>query len=1735
MSQIKSLTQVDYTPSKWSGGRGATLATAIVMGLIGTSALSQTCSVSPDYVNWVTPGTITGGFISNLDQSATLEWGSASSDITISGPGFVVGTETSIIRITEYAEGRGTYTVDFASPVIHDVKLFVGNAGRTTFDQLGSGIFGDFNYGLSSGAIAANLFGSVSPLDNSGYFAIFDSDTQGISQTTLVGPGPDGLPLDGRFWVHDGDLVVGDINNGGQDQAYGMVDLDYLAPATISPTSETISDLTFRQVGIGVGPTMAFGIQARIRSCIEALDDDFSTTPISSGTGGTTASVLTDDNLNTLPVDTTPVLGNVDLAVVTPATPAAGSITLDSNTGQFTIAPNTTPGTYFVTYSLTDRPTGGVATNTDTAIATVVVEPDFTPIIAEDDDFASSPLDGVVGGLSGDAFANDTIGLVPVDAANVTATVITAATPNNPGDAVPFLETAGVNEGRVTVPAPTPAGIYTITYEICEDAAPGNCDQAQINVGVLNGIGVDYGDAPISYGAPIHNVTTAPTIYMGAVAPDTEAAPASGIGAAGDDSANQDDEDGVVLPILTQGVNTTLSVDVIGSGYLQAWLDYNGDGTFETPLGEQIATDLQDDGTGDDVTAGDGIIQFVVMVPVDATTSLTYARFRYSSQPGLLFSDFAPDGEVEDYSLLIAAADLVDRGDAPASYGDPRHAVVPSIYLGAGVPDSDVIPIHSADADADDLTAADDEDGVAAFPIFNAGSTASLTVATHETLSDANALLPPLLRSPGITNLQVWIDFNGDGAFSTDEQVAINYRDGGTGDTDGVFNDSITLDVPIPANAINGDTFARLRWSTSSALASDPFDGFNADGEVEDYKVTIINASPPLTCDSSFYMVANESGSDLPLLTRLSATFDGTNYNLSQTPLPPNYTGNYLVTGWGYNELDGYIYGVRQSPRSLMRMDGSGAVTEVADLSTYAIESPDTTTDILPNGVLIYKSGSTNSLYQLLDISDPTNPVDLGVLDAGAGAPYGRDMAYNPVDGLLYFFDPARNLYSMDPLGGVPGTTTVNLVQAEVPLAAGFSVMDIDSVWFDQQGYIYGFDNQSRQVFAMEIGTDGNRPASYDFIEIEGTVSNITYQGNDGASCRGPGPFAPVSPQGSISGNAYLDQDGSDTRDAGESNLGAGIAITLYDDNGTAADLTDDTLLAATDTLADGTYSFTELATGTYRVELDTADPEIPSTAVIGTSNPILGVTVVDGSDTSAQDFGFDPADADLSITKSALSAATGLTITSAQPDDAIDFVVSVSNAGPGSPTGVQVSDLLPDGYSYVSDDAVANGDTYDATTGIWVLDQVLSGTTETLTIRVTMRDSGNTTNTAEIFASSLPDPDSDPGVGPVTDDLTDGVADDDEASATVVRDNGGRLLAGRVFVDNGIGGGTAHDGLVDGAEIGSQSAIVSILDASGALLTTPLIAADGSWSYELSANYNGAITVQVQPLAGSLVVSEVTTSLPSLVNSDPYDGVYSFTPDANSTYVGLDFGIVQAPTLSQDREASIEGGQAVTLQHEYKASTDGTVNFSYANETKSPANSFSVTLYRDADCDGSPESTIIDPIAVSAGDRLCLISRVTANSGLGSGSSYSYDLIASTSLTATTIISTSQNTDRIVASDSAGRLELSKTVRNLTQNTPEGASNGGTIGDVLQYRIYLTNPSSSIATNVMIYDQTPAYTVLAGPIPNSVVLGPDLTCVVAEPASNVAGYSGALRWNCTGSYLPGETGFVSFDVTISP
>jgi len=162
----------------------------------------------------------------------------------------------------------------------------------------------------------------------------------------------------------------------------------------------------------------------------------------------------------------------------------------------------------------------------------------------------------------------------------------------------------------------------------------------------------DFGDLPDNYPSKLESngarhslpVYGDPSVYLG-------------VGINGEDNAkpslnaNLDEfDDGVrinntTLQDVTINAGSTINLKVTthGDGFLNAWIDWNGDGDFNDE-NEQIAHNI--DGSN-------GLINLNIAVPSSAIDQVTYARFRYSYQQDLQPTGSAIDGEVEDYKINI--------------------------------------------------------------------------------------------------------------------------------------------------------------------------------------------------------------------------------------------------------------------------------------------------------------------------------------------------------------------------------------------------------------------------------------------------------------------------------------------------------------------------------------------------------------------------------------------------------------------------------------------------------------------------------------------------------------------------------------------------------------------------------------------------------------------------------------------------------------------------------------------------------------------------------------------------------------------------------------------------------------------------------------------------------------------------------------------------------------------------
>jgi hypothetical protein len=224
-------------------------------------------------------------------------------------------------------------------------------------------------------------------------------------------------------------------------------------------------------------------------------------------------------------------------------------------------------------------------------------------------------------------------------------------------------------------------------------------------------------------------------------------------------------------------------------------------------------------------------------------------------------------------ALAVGFMTPFDFGDAPVSYGNAGNFIdnfnftapltstttatymvstltkstftpQAKLYIGSNNVDADGTPPNSANADADDLNDADDEDATLPASI-KVNQSGNVVINVNTTNGETSA-----------ATLYGWIDFNRDGKFSADEMAtaSVPASTGSTARTLTFTNSSFT------SNIQSGVTYIRLRTTTSNIVDSASTTGVDersytaaADGETEDYIYTIAG----ITISGTVYHDAN--------------------------------------------------------------------------------------------------------------------------------------------------------------------------------------------------------------------------------------------------------------------------------------------------------------------------------------------------------------------------------------------------------------------------------------------------------------------------------------------------------------------------------------------------------------------------------------------------------------------------------------------------------------------------------------------------------------------------------------------------------------------------------------------------------------------------------------------------------------------------------------------------------------
>ncbi|HCM46076.1 MAG TPA: LruC domain-containing protein [Colwellia sp.] len=160
---------------------------------------------------------------------------------------------------------------------------------------------------------------------------------------------------------------------------------------------------------------------------------------------------------------------------------------------------------------------------------------------------------------------------------------------------------------------------------------------------------IDYGDAPDSYGTTLfsngarHGVSN---IYLGNTITTEHNANVY---------PNTDEDDGIlfITPLLA-GSASLIQVQVTGAGYLNIWGDWDRDGEFS--LEEKLISDRYIDNNSETI---------MVNTSASALNGYTWVRARFTSIADIVASGGAPDGEVEDYRVLVTNSGNSQIQDTP--------------------------------------------------------------------------------------------------------------------------------------------------------------------------------------------------------------------------------------------------------------------------------------------------------------------------------------------------------------------------------------------------------------------------------------------------------------------------------------------------------------------------------------------------------------------------------------------------------------------------------------------------------------------------------------------------------------------------------------------------------------------------------------------------------------------------------------------------------------------------------------------------------------------------------------------------------------------------------------------------------------------------------------------------------------------------------------------------------------
>jgi uncharacterized repeat protein (TIGR01451 family) len=529
------------------------------------------------------------------------------------------------------------------------------------------------------------------------------------------------------------------------------------------------------------------------------------------------------------------------------------------------------------------------------------------------------------------------------------------------------------------------------------------------------------------------------------------------------------------------------------------------------------------------------------------------------------------------------------------------------------------------------------------------------------------------------------------------------------------------------------------------------------------------------------------------------------------------------------------------------------------------------------------------------------------------------------------------------------------------------------------------------------------------------------------------------------------------------------------------------------------------------------ASAQITITATVLAAGPYLNTAIATSSTpdpnpgNNSASIGTTPVpQADLAIVK---------TVNTGSPNvgSNVTFTLVVTNNGPSAAANVQVNDLLPAGYAYVS--SVPSIGTYNGVSGVWsAIGTLANGATAQLTITATVNAAGPYVNTATV-SSTTNDPNpsnntSSVGTLPVPVSSLAVSKTDNSATYTpggtgtyvIVVTNGGPSAASSVTVSDSLPAGVTLNGTVTCAVAGTATcgSVTGVAGQTSFGATGATIAAGAGNSLTFTVPVKYASSLRTDPLVNTVNVTDPASTPASASDSSgrapsvtlavaKTDGSATYTPGGTATYVVTVTNTGPSDANSVSVVDTLPAG--VTLTANVTCTANGVAN--------------------------------CGTVTGSNGQLAFGTTGATLGAGTGDSLVFTVPVAFAPGMTTNPLVNTATATDPAATLPASGSDSNTLAAQVSLAVVKTDGSNTYTPGGTATYTVTVTNGGLSTANVVTVTDPLPAGVTLTGTV----------TCVASglSNCGTVTGTSGQGSFGTTGAVVvPGAGNALTFTVPVA-